>query len=151
MFSRTLQDSELANKLTREDVSAIRVMYGNESRQGKKLKIAFAHAIELGVFTEIEADELQTLLNYRNDIAHRIHLVMADISRSYWNTDHLSLSAPTYKGDALERLRSYRKSLWQRAKGLVIMLSMDSVMFEFAESVYESGAQTTRPAHPEAN
>ena len=46
--------------------------------------MAFAHAIKIGIFTEAEANEVEELLEYRNHIAHRIHLVMSDVSRSYF-------------------------------------------------------------------
>jgi hypothetical protein len=61
---------------------------------------------------------------------------MSDISRSYWATDYLSFTAPTYKGDALDRLREYRRSLWERTR-LILTLSMDGMLFEFAERIYE--------------
>jgi hypothetical protein len=138
LLSRLLTDAGMAKTLSTDEVEAIRLVFANERQQGKKLKVAFAHAIKIGIFTEAEADELKELLEYRNDIAHRIHLVTADVSRSYWNSDRLSFSAPTYKGDALDRLRTYRNSLWKRAdKRLVLELSMDRMTFEFAENIYE--------------
>jgi hypothetical protein len=91
------------------------------------------------MFTEPEAAEVKELLEYRNDIAHRIHLVMSDVSRSYWATDRVAFTAPTYKGDALDRLRAYRVSLWKRTPGrLMLRLSMDGMLFEFAERAYEN-------------
>jgi hypothetical protein len=107
-------------------------------RQGKKLEIAFAQAVKIGMFTEAESNEVKELLDYRNDIAHRIHLVTLDVSRCYWAADHLSFMAPTYKGDALDRLREYRRSLWKRTQTrLVTELNMDPMLFEFAERTYE--------------
>lgn len=138
VLSRVLTDAESTKKLSAGDADAIRRVFSDERQQGKKLRVAFAHGIALGMFTAAEADELKGLLDYRNDIAHRIHLVMADISRCYWTTDRLSFTAPTYKGDALDKLRGYRRSLWKRAdKRLILTLSTESLTFEFTERVYE--------------
>jgi hypothetical protein len=49
------------------------------------------------------------------------------------------LTSPTYKGAALDRLRAYRLSLWQRTRGrLILRLSLDGMLFEFAERAYEN-------------
>jgi hypothetical protein len=110
----------------------------NEQQQGKKLKIAFAYAVTIGIFTEVEAAELKALLDYRNDIAHRIHLVMSDISRNYWAINHVAYAASAYKGEALDRLRAFRRSMRERARGqLLLTLSMDNMLFEFAEHAFE--------------
>src|SRR4051812_1738417 len=51
----------------------------------------------------------------------------------------VSFMSPIYNGDALDRLRNYRNSLWKRAPGhLILELSLDSLTFEFAERVYEA-------------
>jgi hypothetical protein len=132
------RDAETAKKLPAEDAEALRRVFASEREQGKKLKVAFAYAVTSGIFTEAEAAELKALLDYRNDIAHRIHLVMSDISRNYWAIDHVAYAAPTYKGEALDRLRAFRRSLWERARGqLFLTLSMDSMLFEFAEHAFE--------------
>lgn len=133
-----LREAETTGKLAAEDAGALRRDSANERQQGKKLKIALSHAVKIGIFTEAEAAELKALLDYRNDIAHRIHLVMSDVSRNYWAIDHVAYSAPTYKGEALERLRAFRGSLWERARAKVnLTLSMDPLLFELAESTYE--------------
>jgi len=142
VLSRVLMDAELAGKLDAADAAALRTQFSNDRKQGKKLKVAFGHAVAIGMFTEAEADELQELLDYRNDIAHRIHLVMSDVSRSYWASDHVAFTAPAYKGDALDKLRAYRRSLWDRARGqLILSLSMDRMLFELAEDVLEGDLQ----------
>ena len=133
-----LRDAEASGKLLAEDAEALRRAFASERQQGKKLKVAFAYAIAIGIVTKMEAAELKTLLDYRNDIAHRIHLVMSDISRNYWAIDHVAYSAPTYKGEALDRLRALRRSLWERARSqLLLTVSMDGMLFEFAEHAFE--------------
>lgn len=134
-----VMEAESKNRLTPEDAQALRLMFDNDGNKGKKLRVAFGYAVKIGMFNEIEAGELKGLLDYRNDIAHRIHLVMSDVTRSYWTSDHVSFTAPTYKGDALDRLREYRNSLWERTRGrhLLLTLSMDRTLFEMAEQVFE--------------
>jgi hypothetical protein len=133
-----LRDAETAGKLAAEDAAALRRASASERQQGKKLKIALGYAVTIGILTGAEASELKALLEYRNDIAHRIHLVMSDVSRNYWAIDHVAYAAPTYKGEALDRLRAFRRSLWERASAkLILTLSMDCMLFELAEHTYE--------------
>lgn len=75
-----INDAEAAGRLTQEDAAALRRTSASEPQQGKKLKVAFGYAVTIGLLTEGEAIELKELLGYRNDIAHRIHLVVADIT-----------------------------------------------------------------------
>jgi hypothetical protein len=135
---RLLMDAELAKTVSIEDAQALRQVFAEDRKQGKKLKVAFGHAVKTGMVTEAEANELQDLLDYRNDIAHRIHLVMSDVSRTAWATDHLAYTAPAYNGGALDKLRAYRRSLWDRTHSWVLTdLSWDSMLFELAEKVLE--------------
>jgi hypothetical protein len=83
VLSQVLMDTERTKKLLFEDARALRLAFADERQHAKKLRAAFAHAIKIGMFTEAEANEVHELLEYRNDIAHRIHLVLLDISRSY--------------------------------------------------------------------
>lgn len=139
VFARLLSNAEAEKKVDREDVDALRHAFEHDRQQGKKLKIAIAFAIKDGLLTENEGAELKGLLDYRNDIAHRIHFVMSDISRNYWTISHLRFAAPTYKGDALDRMRSYRRSLRGRACGQIIKeFSMNDMLFELVEQSLES-------------
>ena len=90
-----LRDAERTKKLPAEDAVALRRALASERQQGKKLKVALGYAVTIGIFTEAEAAELKALLDYRNDIAHRIYLVMSDVSRNYWAIDHVAYAAPT--------------------------------------------------------
>jgi hypothetical protein len=139
LFAQLVSDAEQQKSLSKDEASDLRAALTEDGRQGKKLKAAFGHAVGIGMFTQTEADEVKALLDYRNDIAHRIHRVMSDITRTSFVSDHIAFSSPTYKGDALDRLRAYRRSLWERTQGLPIMLmaSMDSLLFEMAERVFE--------------
>lgn len=137
VFGRILSDAELAGRLSPEDAQKLRHSQEHDPKEGKKLRKAFRFAVDAGMFAAEEADELVELLSYRNDIAHRIHHVMSDVTRSYWTSEHVAFTAPTYKGDALDRLRAYKDSLWTRARALLLTLSMDGLLFETAERIYE--------------
>lgn len=133
-----VRDAETAGKLAAEDAATLLRTSAGERQQGKNLKIALSYAVTIGILTEAEAAELKALLDYRNDIAHRIHLVMSDVSRNYWAIDHVAYTAPTYKGKALDRLRAFRHSRWERAGAkLILTISMDRMLFELAEHSYE--------------
>ncbi|SON56508.1 hypothetical protein HDIA_2967 [Hartmannibacter diazotrophicus] len=139
LFAHLLSDAKTADKVSSEDAAALQNLLGHDRQQGKRLKTALAFAIEIGIFTNEEANELNSLLSYRNDIAHRIHLVMSDISRNNWSVDHLTFASPTYKSDALDRLRIYRRSLWERARSrLILTLSPNRILFELAEQAFEA-------------
>ncbi len=138
LLANLLKEAESIQKLPEKDVAAFRLALAHERQQGKKLKIALGHAIAVGIVTEEEAVELKSLLDYRNDIAHRIPVIMSDVSRSYCATDQVAYVAPTYKGGALDRLRSFRRSLWQRARGkFLVTVSIDGALFELAEHAFE--------------
>lgn len=133
-----VNDAERAERIAPEEARELRESLHSHQQSGRRLRTAFGYAIKIGVFAATEADELHDLLGYRNDIAHRIHLMMYDVSRDYWASDHLYFQAPLYKGDALDRLRDYQQSLWQRMpSGMTRMLSMDGLLFETAQQVYE--------------
>ncbi len=139
VLRRLVFEAETAKTVSIEDAQALREIFADDRKQGKKLKVAFGYAIKTRLMTEAEANELQDLLDYRNDIAHRIHLVMADVSRTAFAADHLAFTPPTYKGDALDRLRGYRRSLWDRTHSWVLTdRAWNGMLFELAEEVLKS-------------
>ncbi|NHN86211.1 hypothetical protein GOB93_16410 [Acetobacter musti] len=138
LLDRLLRDAEAANKLSIEDADTLRQTFLGAGQEGKKLKIAFAFAVKIGIFSEEEASELQMLLGYRNDIAHRIHLVMSDISRNYEAINYTNYFRPKYKYEALGKLRVFRNIIPTRiAKKLRRTLGLNSALFEMAEHVFE--------------
>jgi hypothetical protein len=100
--------------------------------------LAFGYAVKIGMFSTAEVEELAGLLDYRNHIAHRIHMLMSDVGRSYFAVERLEFADPIYEQGALDRLRAFHGSLWDRTKGrsMTIMVSLDRLMFESAECVY---------------
>jgi hypothetical protein len=137
LIARVLGDAELAGTLSSADAQKVRHACQHDPKQGNKLRKALRYAVDTSIFTASEADELVELLDYRNDIAHRVHLVMSDLTRSYGASEFLAYDPPLYKGDALDRLRGYKKSLWGRTRHMVHTLSMDGLMFDHAERFFE--------------
>lgn len=130
-------DAEVAGKVSADVARTLRSQVSHDPKEGKKLRRAFAYAVEKGIFTSDEADELQSLLEYRNDIAHRIHEIMADITRDQWNIESFEFRPPAYKSDALDRLQRFRSTLDERAKGMMIVLNFSRLRFHHAENVYK--------------
>jgi hypothetical protein len=50
VFADLLRDAEREKKLAAEDAEALRRAFATERQQGKKLKIAFAYAVTIGIF-----------------------------------------------------------------------------------------------------
>lgn len=106
--------------------------------QSKKLKAAIGHAVAIDILRIGEAKELHELLQYRNDLAHRLHDVVADTSRLEFVTSGFDFRPPKYKADALDRLRALRKLLTERSfQKLIFMVSLHAFGFELAQKVYE--------------
>jgi hypothetical protein len=137
VVGRIVADAQLKGDLAASDAARILRVQMNNRHSTKKVRIALKYAVDAGILTAAEADELKGLLDYRNDIAHDIHLVMADISRSNAAVEYASFRPPAYKSNALDRLRVFKELLPERARGLIQVLSMDGLLFEHAELTYE--------------
>ena len=131
----------LSNALKSGTVSiddAERLRGAVDGYQSKELKAAIRHAVAIDILSMGEAKELHELLQYRNDLAHRLHDVVADTSRLEFVTSGFDFRPPKYKADALDRLRALRKLLTERSfHKLIFMLSLRGFGFELAQKVYE--------------
>jgi hypothetical protein len=132
-------EAEAAGRISADEAAALAPAAPHDPKEGKKLRRAFGYAVANGMFEAAEADELMALLQYRNEVAHHIHLVMADVTRSYWTADYVAYAAPAYKSEALDRLRAYRGELWERFGRLSSLYrsSFQHLLFEHAERVFE--------------
>lgn len=138
LLYKVVGGAERANEISNEEAAELRALLEANGRQSKPLIAAFKHAIAIGMLSEAEANEIQRLIDYRNDLAHRMHLVMADMSRCRHVGGYLEWSGIGYKTDALDRLRRYRRELWDRLPNhMIYSVSFDGVLFEFAERVFE--------------
>lgn len=134
---RTLSNAIEEGTLTNAESTAILRLVEDRRKQGTKMKVAFADAVAKGVFSQEESEELQRLIDYRNDIAHRLQHLTADISPTQVAREMLEIIGTRYQYDALDRLRYYSEGLWERVrKNYVIMISMDGLLFEPVERAY---------------
>ncbi len=104
----------------------------------KPLQKAWAILVDEGILLRHESDELQELIDYRNDIAHRIHVLTGDITNPYSSQKHLRELQAKYRYDALGKIESYRRKIEDGLRTRFEMsLSLDSVYFEEAEKAYK--------------
>ena len=103
------------------------------------LKRAWTALVSDGILTQEERDDLQRIIDYRNDVAHRIHQLVSDLTAE----GRTSRLAPPhefkYDYDALGKLRVYRQKLESRMRPQYIMaLSLSPTLFETAERTYQT-------------
>jgi hypothetical protein len=102
------------------------------------LQKAFDIMINENILTQNESDELQSLIDYRNDIAHRIHLLTCDINHPEKHQDHLNHLEVKYNYDALGKFEYYRSKIEKGLQsGYVMSISPDTLFFENAENTYK--------------
>lgn len=100
------------------------------------------------IVTEAEKIEIEKLVRYRNDIAHRLAQLNIDIGQTALERDFIRFrqsGSPRYDYGALERLRSYRKLLIERMSGTyVFTVSLEPLLFESTEKALTLGLQRIR-------
>jgi len=103
----------------------------------KLVKKAFAVLLEEGILTLDESRQVQKLVDYRNDIAHRVHELTGDVvlpNRTTWLMSGLESKC---QYEALDRLKRFRRKIEDGLRSSFAQsLSLDSVHFEVAEATY---------------
>ena len=105
---------------------------------GKKdtIKSAWKILVGEGIITNSESEDIQSLIDYRNAIAHQMHELTADVGP--WADRRYYKSEAEFDNTAVERILGYRtKIINGLAKRYVIQLSLRSTMFEAAERAYK--------------
>jgi hypothetical protein len=105
-----------------------------------KFKVATAALVADGILTKEENQELIKLVNFRNEIAHRIHDLTFDASRNIYARETLEFSEVKYDYSALKRIKHYYVGIlhrMQQAGTYTFMLSMNRFLFESAERTYD--------------
>lgn len=104
----------------------------------KKLQKAWAILVENGIITQSDSDEIQRLIDYRNDIAHRIHLLTYDLSREPHVQDFRELYNVKYDYKALKKLKQYREKISNgfQSKSRMYTARAESWLFEATEKTY---------------
>jgi hypothetical protein len=133
----------------------------SEPGPNKRLSRAFKALIRDGVITEVERKGIEPALAFRNDIAHDLHILTADLSNERWARDLVQvrefqktedqrplsglsklkpLHLPQHDYDALDKIRAFSKLLSQRVREQqrASSIRMVSMAFSAAERVYDA-------------
>lgn len=131
-------EARQTNKISAEDAEAIRQIASRDPDEGKKLRKAFSYAVHVGIYTQQDSEDAQNLIKYRNDLAHRLYKVTADISRHSLAVDYAAIVKSGYQADALDKLRALRAKIVGSSKVQSYQVDMSVYVFEFAERFYEA-------------
>jgi len=111
-------------------------------------KKAWQILVDEKIITPEESAEIQKLIDYRNDIGHRIHFLTCDIGTKRWNRDFKDFQKSLnkeYNYEAAKRLKSlYEKVSDGFRHGFITSLSFDQLMFEETEKVLDDNLTTLR-------
>ena len=103
----------------------------------KPIEKAFAFLVEDGTLTERESAAIRQLIDFRNEIGHRVHEVTADLSRDRGAQDLVEFGGSRYLPGALDSIIRYELLIHARAAHkYIVPLSFDHLVFEAAEKVY---------------
>ena len=100
----------------------------------KTMEKALALLVHEGILTEKESEDLQSIIKLRNQVAHTIHELVADISVPRLLGQH----DPVYDYYAVDRFERYRNKIESgMAKSFVLLLDFRELSFEQAEATYK--------------
>jgi hypothetical protein len=92
-----------------------------------------------GYITDDQRDEIVKIVDYRNNIAHELHQMTFDVSRSTFVRGMREIVKPKYDYGMLERAKFYRRFLPDKAmrRGFISELSLNASWLRSAEQTYE--------------
>lgn len=107
------------------------VLGTNRLSEGKKLlERAWKIVVEEGILTDEESEQIQDLIGYRNDIAHKFHVMTLDLSHEKFVQDAVSIQGQRYDYFALNRVRKISKKVNEGfQKKFVMLAGLDQAMF----------------------
>lgn len=122
-----------------------KIYYGNDKAQhrlpeGTKnlYKKMWAVLVVEGILTQEESDDLQDIVDYRNQIAHSIHNLTFDISNDAISEICVDLTGMKYDYEALKRLELYRETIHKKlASKFILETGSNFLLFESAEKTYK--------------
>lgn len=104
----------------------------------KIYEMAWAALVADKIITQSESNDIQRIIDYRNDIGHRIHLLTCDISNNSFARSISQMDNVKYDYDALKRLKTYREKIGRGFQSkYIISFSYDGFVFEAAERAYQ--------------
>lgn len=74
-------------------------------------KKVWAILVDDGILTQDESDDLQAIIDYRNDIAHCIEDLTCDIGRNKFNETYVEMKGVRYDYSILRKLEHYRRKI----------------------------------------
>jgi len=87
-----------------------------------------------GIISEKESSELQSIIELRNDIGHRMHSLVADISAPKLLGNH----DPIFDYLALGRFEKYRDKIYKgMQENFILQVNFRDLAFEQAELTYK--------------
>lgn len=105
----------------------------------KKYKNRWEILVENEIISQSDSDEIQRLLEYRNDIAHRIHQLTYDLSREPFAQDFRELYNVKYDYEALKKLKQHREKISSgfQSKSRIFIARPEPWLFEATEKTYQ--------------
>lgn len=114
----------------------------------KPLQKALSVLVADRALSKNEQVEIERLINFRNNIAHHLEELNADISPSKFATSYVQFrgaSRPKYDYTAVERLQFYRQLLAERTRSKYVReISMAPLLFDAAERALKRGLRRLR-------
>jgi hypothetical protein len=102
--------------------------------QKKIFKKAWAILVDEGIITEQDSNDIQRIIDVRNQIGHSIHDLVTDISAPWFKID----KDPLYDYFAVDRFEAYRKKISNgMSQSFVLEVGFREVVFEEAEKTYK--------------
>ncbi len=93
--------------------------------------------VDEGVISSKDKIDIEGLIDFRNNIAHSIETVLADINNDQWSIDYIKFKGLNYRTNAVERLLYYKKKIFEGLRNKsVFEISMNSTLFHPAEWTY---------------
>jgi hypothetical protein len=100
----------------------------------KIFKKVWAFLVKEGVITESESQDIQNIIDLRNDIGHSIHNTVMDIS----GPEFMLQNKKTYDYHALERFEQYREKISEGMRDkFALEIGFRELSFEEAENTYK--------------
>jgi hypothetical protein len=110
---------------------------GRLKAEKKIHKVACDILIQDGVITPSESETIEKLIDYRNDIAHRIYLLTCDLSRDGFKREAAKILGKRYDYKAVNTLKALRAKIEQGFRSRYwSSISPDQVLFEDTEDVF---------------
>jgi hypothetical protein len=115
----------------------------------RPLEKALAIWVDEKLISQNEADDIKRLVDYRNDIAHRMHLLHADLSKYRWVKDRQKYGPQDkvqYDSDAAVEMEALLRLLNDRlrAASRVLTLNPNALLFDAAEKSLKQELKSLR-------